>query len=70
MLTVRGDGGLSVSGDYFGRGRDGYAVLDADLTLQSLQELSDPDMYPGLGNTAANVPATYLLTASRHTPSQ
>lgn len=97
VLTVRGDGTLSVSGDYFGVGRDGYtdplkapqvtrtigvpdlrhrsfvwsissvvsAVLDAGLTLRSLQEFPDDEMYPGLGSRAESIPATYLLTARR-----
>lgn len=97
ILTVRGEGTLLISGDYFGIGREGYAdplkapgitrrlgtpdlphrsfvwtissvvsaVLDADLSLRSLQEFPDPEMYPGLGDRAVNIPATYLLTASR-----
>jgi SAM-dependent methyltransferase len=102
VLTVRGDNALSVSGDYFGVGRDGYAdplkapqitrqlgtpdvphrsfvwsigsvvsaVLDAGLTLRSLHEFAEPEMYPGLGEAAASVPATYLLTARRDMPPQ
>ncbi|TCO51116.1 methyltransferase family protein [Kribbella antiqua] len=97
VMTVRGEDALSVSGDYFGIGRDGYAdplkapeitrrigtpdvphrsyvwslgslvtaVLHAGLTLESLQEFPDPDSYPGLGDHATYIPATYLLTASR-----
>lgn len=42
------------------------AALAAGLTFRSLQEFSEPDMYPGLGSTQApNIPATYLLTAVR-----
>jgi len=73
VLTVRGEGNLSINGDYFGVGRDGYvdplkapqitrqlgtpdiphrsfvwsisrvvsAVIDAGLTLRSLQEFPD-----------------------------
>jgi SAM-dependent methyltransferase len=95
VLTVRSDGLLSVSGDYFDVGRDGYsdplkapqitrrlgvpdlphrsyvwsigsvvtAVLEAGLTLKSLREFPDPDMYPGLGDQAVDIPATYLLVA-------
>lgn len=97
VLTVRGEGTLAVTGDYFGGGRVGYpdplkapqvtrrlgspdiphrsfvwsigsvvsAVLDAGLVLRSLQEFPDPEMYPGLGGQAVNIPATYLLTARR-----
>lgn len=97
VLTVRGEQLLSVSGDYFGIGRDGYAdplkapqitrtigtpdvphrsfvwsigsvvtaVLAAGLTLRSLQEFPERGMYPGLGDQAAHIPATYLLTATR-----
>lgn len=95
ILTVRGEGAVSVSGDYFGIGRDGYAdplkapeitrsigtpdvphrsfvwsigsvvtaVLAAGLTVRSLQEFPEPEMYPGLGDQAMHIPATYLLTA-------
>jgi len=97
VLTVRGENTLSVSSDYFGIGRDGYAdplkapeitrrlgtpdvphrsyvwnlgsvvtaALAAGLTLQSLQEFPDPDSYPGLGDRATYIPATYLLAATR-----
>jgi 2-polyprenyl-3-methyl-5-hydroxy-6-metoxy-1,4-benzoquinol methylase len=41
------------------------AVLAAGLTLRSLQEFSVTDMYPGLGDGADRIPATYLLTAVR-----
>jgi 2-polyprenyl-3-methyl-5-hydroxy-6-metoxy-1,4-benzoquinol methylase len=41
------------------------AVLEAGLTLTSLQEFAAPDMYPNLGERSAHVPATYLLTAAR-----
>lgn len=40
------------------------AVLAAGLTVRSLQEFPDPDMYAGLGQGATYLPATYLLTAS------
>jgi SAM-dependent methyltransferase len=97
ILSVRGENALSVSGDYFGIRRDGYAdplkapvitqrvgtpdvphssfvwsigsvvtaVLDAGLSLRSFQEFPDRDMYPGLGDHATSIPATYLLTAER-----
>lgn len=96
ILTVRGENALSVSGDYFGVGRDGYAdplkapqitrtlgtpdiphrsfvwsissvvtaVITAGLTVRSLQEAPVEEMYPGLGEQAMSIPATYLLTAS------
>jgi hypothetical protein len=41
------------------------AVLDAGLTLESLQEFPHPDSYRGLGDHATYIPATYLLAASR-----
>ncbi|GAA1131438.1 class I SAM-dependent methyltransferase [Kribbella jejuensis] len=41
------------------------ATLNAGLTLQSLQEFPEPDLYDGLGEQASHLPATYLLTASR-----
>ncbi|WP_432948525.1 class I SAM-dependent methyltransferase [Kribbella sp. CA-253562] len=41
------------------------AVLSAGLTIRSLQEFPETDMYAGLGDQAAHIPATYLLTASR-----
>jgi 2-polyprenyl-3-methyl-5-hydroxy-6-metoxy-1,4-benzoquinol methylase len=41
------------------------AVLDAGLTLSALQEHPYPDSYPGLGESADHIPATYLLTAKR-----
>lgn len=97
VLTVADHGQLSVSGDYFNSGRDGYAdplkapqvtrtlgvpdlphrsfvwsigsvvsaVLAAGLTVRSLQEFAEADMYPGLGDAAGQIPATYLLTAVR-----
>jgi SAM-dependent methyltransferase len=97
VLTVRGRGALTVTGDYFGDGRDGCAdplkapqvtlrlgtpdvphrsyvwnlgrvvsaVLEAGLTIRSLQEFPDADIYPGLGKRATMIPATYLLTAVR-----
>ncbi|WP_328999767.1 class I SAM-dependent methyltransferase [Kribbella sp. NBC_00709] len=97
ILTVRGENALSVNGDYFDNGRDGYAdplkapqitqtigtpdvphrsfvwsissivtgVLAAGLTLRSLQEYAESEMYPGLGEQAMHIPGTYLLTASR-----
>ena len=37
----------------------------AGLTIRSLQEFPEGAMYPGLGAPAANLPATYLLTAVR-----
>ena len=84
VLSVAEDGSTVVCGDYFGRGRDGYAdpakapeitrsvggadlphrgfvwnlgavvtaVLEAGLTVRSLRELPDSDMYRGLGNAA------------------
>ncbi|MFG1621583.1 class I SAM-dependent methyltransferase [Kribbella sp. NPDC049227] len=96
VLTVADQGQLSVSGDYFNSGRDGYAdplkapeitrtlgvpdlphrsfvwsigsvvsaVLAAGLTVRSLQEFAEADMYPGLGDGAGRIPATYLLTAT------
>ncbi|TCC59423.1 class I SAM-dependent methyltransferase [Kribbella pittospori] len=99
VLTVADQGQLSVSGDYFNSGRDGYvdplkapeitrslgvpdlphrsfvwsigsvvsAVLAAGLTVRSLQEFAEADMYPGLGDGAGCIPATYLLTAVRRT---
>jgi SAM-dependent methyltransferase len=39
------------------------AVLAAGLTLRSLQEFPVEEMYPGLGEQAVSIPATYLLTA-------
>jgi 2-polyprenyl-3-methyl-5-hydroxy-6-metoxy-1,4-benzoquinol methylase len=39
------------------------AVLDAGLTVQSLQEFPEPSSYRGLGEQATYIPATYLLTA-------
>ncbi|MBB5833762.1 class I SAM-dependent methyltransferase [Kribbella italica] len=41
------------------------AVLAAGLTLRSLQEFAAPEMYAALGDKAAWLPATYLLTATR-----
>ncbi|GAA1509484.1 class I SAM-dependent methyltransferase [Kribbella lupini] len=41
------------------------AVLNAGLTLRSLQEFAEPDMYADLGDQAGHLPATYLLTAVR-----
>lgn len=41
------------------------AVVDAGLIVRSLQEFPDREMYSGLGDQAMNIPATYLLTASR-----
>lgn len=41
------------------------AVLGAGLTLRSLQELAEVEMYEGLGDRAADLPATYLTTATR-----
>lgn len=41
------------------------AVVRAGLTVRSLQEFPDSDMYAGLGRTASYLPATYLLTATR-----
>jgi SAM-dependent methyltransferase len=40
------------------------AVLTAGLTVRSLQEFPVQEMYPGLGEQAMSIPATYLLTAS------
>lgn len=97
VLSVRNDATLSISGDYFKAGRDGYddpwkapqvtrylgqpallhrsyvwnigsvisAVLDAGLAVTSFQEFAEARMYPGLGERAQNVPATYVLTADR-----
>lgn len=97
VLTVREQGVLSVTGDYFNAARDGYddplkapqvtrqlgvpkvpnrsyvwnigcivsALLEAGFTIRSLQEFPEADMYPGLGDPALNIPATYLLTAAR-----
>jgi SAM-dependent methyltransferase len=94
VLTVTESGGLIVSSDYFGTGRDGYvdprkapeitrrlgvppvphrsfvwsiasvvtAVLAAGLTIRSLREFPEAEMYAGLAE-ATNLPATYLLTA-------
>lgn len=39
------------------------AVLAAGLSLRSLQESPIQEMYPGLGEQAMSIPATYLLTA-------
>lgn len=41
------------------------AVLSAGLAIRGLQEYPQADMYPGMGDRAARIPATYLLTASR-----
>lgn len=41
------------------------AVLNAGLTVRSLQEFPDEQNYPGLGVHATHLPATYLLTAAR-----
>ncbi|ONI76700.1 hypothetical protein BWI15_05255 [Kribbella sp. ALI-6-A] len=41
------------------------ALLSAGLTIRSLQEFPEADMYAGLGDQAAHIPATYLLTATR-----
>lgn len=41
------------------------AVLAAGLTLRSLQEFSEPELYAGLGSHATGIPATYLLRATR-----
>jgi SAM-dependent methyltransferase len=46
-------------------GRMVTALLAAGLTIRSLQEAGEPGMYPGLGESAGRVPATYLLAASR-----
>ena len=46
-------------------GRVVTAVLDAGLTLRSLQEFPEAEMYPGLGSQAGSIPATYVLTARR-----
>lgn len=96
VLSVRGQGDVSVTGDYFNAGRDGYAdpakapqvtrllrvpevshrsyvwnlgsvinaLLSAGFTLRSVQEFPEPEMYSGLGERAASVPATYLLAAT------
>jgi hypothetical protein len=40
-------------------------LLSAGLTIRSLQEFPEADMYAGLGDQAAHIPATYLLTATR-----
>lgn len=45
-------------------GRVISAVLGAGLTVRSLEEFAEPDMYDGLGPLAADLPATYLLTAT------
>ncbi|MGC4941840.1 class I SAM-dependent methyltransferase [Kribbella sp. DT2] len=41
------------------------AVLEAGLTLGSLQEFPAPEMYADLGEEAGHLPATYLITALR-----
>lgn len=41
------------------------AVLCAGLTIRSLREFPEAEMYAGLGNASASVPATYLLAANR-----
>jgi hypothetical protein len=33
-----------------------------------LQELPEPKMYPGLGERASSIPATYLLAATHEGP--
>lgn len=43
------------------------AVISAGLTVRSLQEFGEVDMYPGLGDDAEKIPGTYLLSASRLT---
>lgn len=97
VLTIRGESTLSVSADYFGAARDGYAdplkapvitrelgvpdaphrsyvwsigsvvtaLIGAGLTIRSLQECPEAEMYPGMGEHAMYIPATYLLTAVR-----
>lgn len=40
------------------------AVLGAGLTVRSQKEFVGPDMCDSLGPLAANLPATYLLTAT------
>lgn len=98
VLTVTGENALTISGDYFGNGRDGYAdplkapqvtwggsaaelpehrsfvwgigrvataLVSAGLVINSLQEIAPPDMYPGLGSVADNIPSAYLLCATR-----
>lgn len=41
------------------------AVVDAGLTIRSLQESPAAEMYPGLGVHSTSIPATYLLSAVR-----
>jgi hypothetical protein len=41
------------------------AVLDAGLTIRSLREFPDDEMYAGLGAAKRSLPATYLLTADQ-----
>jgi SAM-dependent methyltransferase len=42
------------------------ALLAAGLTLTAFQESPAPEMYAGLGPTAAHLPATYLIKATRN----
>ncbi|WP_344233409.1 class I SAM-dependent methyltransferase [Kribbella hippodromi] len=97
ILSVREEGTLTVSDDYFGANSNEStdplkapeitrtignpdvphqsfvwsiasvvtAALDAGLTIRSLQESPAPEMYPALGDQAHNLPATYLLTATK-----
>ncbi|WP_188893228.1 class I SAM-dependent methyltransferase [Microlunatus endophyticus] len=41
------------------------AVVNAGLTVRSLEEFPDAENYPHLGAGATRLPATYLLTASK-----
>jgi SAM-dependent methyltransferase len=46
-------------------GRVVSALVRAGLVIRMLVEEADEDLYPGLGSTAARLPATYLLVAAR-----
>lgn len=45
-------------------GRIVTALIAAGLTIDALQEFSEPEMFAGLGGPAASIPGSYLLAAS------
>lgn len=97
VLTVRGENSLTVTGDYFGRGRPRNspdpakqpigargraevpefaafvwpvgdvvtALLRAGLRLDAYIEAPNPELYSGLGDAAARIPAYYIIKATK-----
>jgi hypothetical protein len=64
ITQLIGGGDLPHRSFVWNLGRVVTAVLSAGLTVRSLQEFPDSEMYSGLGRTAAYLPATYLLTTN------